>query len=231
MAKQNQNKAAETATETQAVDATTNATVAQTTEAVQTETKKGRKPSLATALKNMGMLRLPIYRGASAPKEPKAQVHLTGPTVDVAIISYANWRSSEGTAEKQGKWGIDEIVNGTDKKAPRIAKWRQDITAIVVDGVGQKYGGFISADPKHVDEVVKRLREWQAANEAKPTFEELCNTLETEQAVIDVVLNDGVRVAQQFTMLENFVEVQPKPRKERAKKEVAAPEATAEVAA
>jgi hypothetical protein len=219
------------ATENQTAPAvvTPQATAEGTPAATATKT---RKPSLNTVLKAIGFARIPtLVRGEKAPAVAKEKVHLTGPTVDVAIIRYSNWRSSEGdgTPEKPGKWGVDEIVNGIDDKAARKARFRPDLNAIVVKGVGQKYGGYISADPKHVDEVVAILRKWHADNEAKPTFEQLCETAETEEQVIEAIKNGNVRVAPQFTMLEHFVEVPAKVRKERAKKVV--PEVAAEGAA
>ncbi len=214
---------AEKATETLVVTPTVDAPATEVAAAQTTETKetKVRKPTLATVLKGLGMKHIPsLVRDKKADKSEKENLRITGATVDVAIISYANWRSSEGdgTPEKPGKWGVDEIVNGTDKKVAKKARWRQDLTAIVIDGVGQKYGGFISAAPAHVKEVVAKLREWQAANEAKPTFDQLCETCENEAQVIEAIKAGNVRVAPQFTMLENFVEVPAKPRKERTKK-------------
>ena len=209
-----QNKKAETATETLVATTVDTSVVTETTETkTETESKKGRKPSFSTVLKGLGILRIPtLAKPAKAATAQKEQLRIVGNTVDVAIIPYANWRASDS------KWGVDEIVNGTDKKVAKKARFRPDLTAIVIDGVGQKYGGFISAHPKHVDEVVAKLREWQAANDIKPTFDELCATLETEEAVVEAIKAGNVRVAPQFTLLENFVEVPAKARKPRAKK-------------
>jgi len=197
----------------EATAATIEVAAAETTPqetATETKTAEPKAPRITVAgvAAKMGLRLAPLKRGPKAAKETKTPKHLLGATIDVATLNYTSWHRSGD------KWDVDELINGTDKTVLKKARFRQDEKAIIVNGEGLKTGGFVSAAPEHVDEVVAALRKWETENLAKPMFD----TFENEEALITAITEDKVRLESQFTILEHFVTVQPKPRKERTKK-------------
>ena len=170
------------------------APTAQTVASATTSTQTGETATVATPLFRVTKKQPPRKRLPAAEKAPKEVKRVTGVLVHIALVSYNHWRLF-----------VNEIINGEDKDATKLARFVKDESALA----NTKWGGFIGVSPDHKDEVLAILNEWTAENNAKPI---------NEQA-IDL-----------WSIMEHFQTVEPKPRVRKTKAEKEA-EKAAEAAA
>ena len=153
----------------------------QTVAPATTSTETGNTATVATPLfgttkKQPPRKRLPATGKATTPKR------VTGVLVHIASVSYNHWRLF-----------VNEIINGEDKDAKKLARFVKDESALKT-----KWGGFIGVSTEHKDEVLAILNTWTAENNAKPV---------SEQAI------------ELWAVLEHFQTVAPKPRVRKTKAE------------
>ena len=158
------------------------APTAQTVAPATTSTETGNTATVATPIFRTTKKQPPRKRLPAAEKAPKEPKRVTGVLVHVASVSYNHWRLF-----------VNEIINGEDKDAKKLARFVKDESAL-----DTKWGGFIGVSPEHKDEVLAILNAWTAENNAKPV---------NEQA-IDI-----------WAVLEHFQTVEPKPRVRKTKAE------------
>jgi len=155
-----------------------------------TSTETGNTATVATPIFRTTKKQPPRKRLPAAEKAPKEPKRVTGVLVHIASVSYNHWRLF-----------VNEIINGEDKDAKKLARFVKDESAL-----DTKWGGFIGVSPEHKDEVLAILNAWTAENNAKPV---------NEQA-IDL-----------WAVLEHFQTVEPKPRVRKTKAEKEAEKAAA----
>jgi len=170
------------------------APTAQTVATATTSTETGDTATVATPLFRATKKQPPRKRVPAAEKAPKEAKRVTGVLVHIALVSYNHWRLF-----------VNEIINGEDKDAAKLARFVKDETALP----NTKWGGFIGVSPEHKDEVLAILNTWTAENNAKPVAEQ----------AIDL-----------WSVMEHFQTVEPKPRVRKTKAEKEA-EKAAEAAA
>jgi hypothetical protein len=159
------------------------APTAQTVASATTSTETGNTATAATPIFRATKKQPPRKRLPAAEKAPKEPKRVTGVLVHIALVSYNHWRLF-----------VNEIINGEDKDAAKLARFVKDESALP----NTKWGGFIGVSPEHKDEVLAILNAWTAENNAKPA---------NEQA-IDL-----------WSIMEHFQTVEPKPRVRKTKAE------------
>jgi hypothetical protein len=167
------------------------APTAQTVATATTSTETGDTATVATPLFRATKKQPPRKRLPAAEKAPKEAKRITGVLVHIALVSYNHWRLF-----------VNEIINGEDKDAAKLARFVKDETALP----NTKWGGFIGVSPEHKDKVLAILNAWTAENNAKPVAEQ----------AIDL-----------WSVMEHFQTVEPKPRVRKTKAEKEAEKAAA----
>lgn len=168
----------------------TKGTAAAQEAAAPTTTSTANAATVATPAKR----KMPLKK-VKAEKTEKMPKRVVGVLVHVATTSYNYWRNA-----------VNEILNGTDATAPRIARFVKDESA-----KGTKWGGFIAVAPENVDAIVAKMAAWSTANSAKPMV-----------TAADTVTDENYsqfQSEQPWEMLEHFQTVEPKPRVRKAKGE------------
>jgi len=163
-----------------------------------TSTETGNTATVATAVRR----KMPLLKAKTA-KTPKMPKRVVGVLVHVATTSTNYWRNA-----------VNEILNGTDATAPRIARFVKDESAR-----GTKWGGYIAISPENVDAIVAKMAAWTLENSAKPMV-----------TAADIITDENYSQFQSelpWVMLEHFQIVQPKPRVRKTNDE-ATTEATTE---
>jgi hypothetical protein len=167
---------------------TNQGTAAAQEAAAPTTTSTANAATVATRRK------MPLKK-VKAEKIAKMPKRVVGVLVHVATTSYNYWRNA-----------VNELLNGTDEKAPRIARFVKDESA-----KGTKWGGFIAVAPENVEAIVAKMAAWSTANSAKPMV-----------TAADTVTDENYeqfQSEQPWEMLEHFQTVEPKPRVRKAKGE------------
>ena len=148
----------------------------------------------ATVATTPAKRKMPLKKVKEA-KTPKMPKRVIGILVHVAVTSYNYWRNA-----------VNEMLNGTDATAPRIARFVKDESA-----KGIKWGGFIAVAPENVDAIVAKMSAWSAENSAKPMV--------TAEDIVTDENYEQFQSEQPWEMLEHFQTVEPKPRVRKAKVE------------
>jgi len=154
----------------------------QTVAPATTSTETGNTATVATPLFGTTKKQPPRKRLPATGKATTEPKRVTGVLVHIASVSYNHWRLF-----------VNEIINGEDKDAKKLARFVKDESALKT-----KWGGFIGVSTEHKDEVLAILNTWTAENNAKPV---------SEQAI------------ELWAVLEHFQTVAPKPRVRKTKAE------------